>query len=430
MFLDGLKNIVANLNTSRDKASHSTYEEVTVDDEQLVAMYRTSAIAKKIVDLPAEDSLREWREWYATKEQISLLEGEEKRLGKQAAYTKASKRARLFGGAAIFIGTGDNDLEKPLDPERIAKGGIKYLTVLSRHSLMAGLLGTDPREPTYGKPIDYQMSTEFAILTIHPSRLVIFHGSELPDERYSGSRLGWSDPVLQSVLTSVRNLDATVANVASLVFEAKVDVVGINGFNEGLRSGGHAYEQLVLTRAALTAQGKGVNGTMVMDALDTYTQKSASFATLPDIMDRFMQLTSAASSIPMTLLFGMSAGGLNATGESDTRGYYDRVKVLQTLQITPASNILDECLIHSALGSRPPEVHYNWRPLWQPTTKERAETGKLVADTFKIVSDLEVLDPEVIAEALVNGLTENGLATGLESGVVESDNDVPDGDQG
>jgi phage-related protein (TIGR01555 family) len=419
MWLDGLKNIVANLNTSRDKASHSTYEEITVTDEQLVAMYRTSAIAKKIVDLPAEDSLREWREWYAPKEQISLIEGEESRLGQQAAYIKASKRARLFGGSAIFIGTGDSDLEEPLDPERIAKGGIKYLTVLSRHSLMAGLLGTDPREPTYGKPISYQMNTDFAMLTIHPSRLVIFHGDELPDERYSGSRLGWSDPVLQSILTSVRNLDATVANVASLIFESKIDVIGINGFNKGLQSGGRAYETLVLTRAALTAQGKGINGTMVMDAEDTYTQKSASFATLPDIMDRFMQLTSAASSIPMTLLFGMSAGGLNSTGESDTRGYYDRVKVLQTLEITPASHILDECILRSALGSRPPEIHYNWRPLWQPTTKERAETGKLIADTFKIVSDLEVLDPEVVAEALVNGLTENGLAAGLESGVVE-----------
>ena len=66
-------------------------------------------------------------------------------------------------------------------------------------------------------------------------------------------------------------------------------------------------------RAALTARGKGINGALLMDAEDTYDQKTASFATLPDIIDRFMQMVSAASGVPMTRLFGISAAGLNAT---------------------------------------------------------------------------------------------------------------------
>jgi len=158
---------------------------------------------------------------------------------------------------------------------------------------------------------------------------------------------------------------------------------------------------------------------LLMDIADKYEQKSASFTTLPDLMDRFMQMVSAAASIPMTLLFGMSPGGLNASGDSDTRGYYDRVKVLQTLKLTPATAILDECLLRSALGSRPPEIFYNWRPLWQPTIKERAETGKIIADTFKVVYDMDVVPEEAIAKSLVNSLTESGLAPGLEINVAE-----------
>jgi len=435
-FVDGLRNIVASLGTSRDKASSSTYELIQIDEGQLVAMYRSSAVARKIVDLPAEDSLREWREWQATAEQITGIEAEENRLNYQAAIIKCSKRARLFGGSVIFIGTGDENLEEPLNPESIGLGGIKYLTVISRQDLMAGALEADPRSPMYGKPTFYHLSTVTGLLVIHPTRLVILTGDELPDERYSGLNLGWGDPVLQSVLTDVRNLDATVANVASLIFEAKIDVISIDGFNEGLRSGGKAYEELVLARAALTATGKGINGALLMDAKDKYDQKSANFTTLPNLMDRFMQMVSAASSIPMTLLFGMSPGGLNASGDADTRGYYDRVKVLQALELTPAMAVLDECLIRSALGSRPPGIHYTWRPLWQPTTKERAETGKLIADTFKVVYDMtDIVPDEAIAKALVNALTESGLAPGLEISVAEyfgsgddDDDDAGDGD--
>lgn len=416
---DGLRNIVANLGTARDKASHSKYDDnPTVEVSVLNAMYRGSSIARKIVDLPAEDSLREWREWQADKDAISKLEAEETRLGLQGKLLKLRKRGRLYGGAAMFIGTGDNDLSLPLDPSKIQKGGLRYLTVLNRDALSPAVTDMDPRSPTYGKPVAYNMSTGTGgLLTIHPTRLVISEGEELPDDFMSNSTMGWGDSVLLSTMDQVRNLDATAANIASLVFEAKIDVIGISGFNEGLRSGGKKYEQLVLDRASLSATGKGINGTLVMDALDKYEQKSATFATLPDILDRFMQLTSSAASIPVTLLFGVSPGGLNATGDADIRGYYDRIKVQQTLEISPATAILNECLIRSALGNRPEDIFYNWRPLWQPTTKERAETGKIVADTFKTVNDMNLLPPEALANAIVNGLTESGLAPGLEGDV-------------
>ena len=430
MILDGLRNIVANLGTSRDKASHSEYVEHMLSDAQLMAMYRTSAVAKKIIDMPAEDSLREWREWQADADQISAIEAEETRLGLQGVLMKASKRARLFGGAALFIGTGEQNLLQPLNPKRIGRGGLKYLSILNRRELSAGDIERDPRLPEHGKPKYYTMSTDSGSVNIHPSRLVILQGDEIPDDQFAADLKGWSDPVLNSVLTSVRNMDATAANVASLVFEAKIDVIGVNGFNEGLRSGGTAYENMMLARATLTATGKGINGTVLIDKEDSYSQKSASFATLPDIMDRFMQLTSAAASIPMTLLFRMSPGGLNASGDADTRGYYDRVKVMQALELQPAMSVLDECLIYSALGGRPADIFYNWRPLWQPTTKERAETGKIIAETFVAISGMDLLPPEALGKAIVNGLTESGLAPGLEADVAEYfEGGVPDNEE-
>lgn len=416
---DGLRNIVANLGTDRDKVSHSYYADVTIDPAQLVAMYRTSAIARNLIDLPAEDATREWREWQADAEQITAIEAEENRLGVQGKLMQALKRARLFGGAAIYIGTRDFNPAVPLDPERIAKGGLQYLAVLNRSDVTAGEIQRDPRLPGYGKPSSYRMQVQNgAQVDIHPSRLVVLTGEEVPDQRYSVQD-GWGDSTLNATLSAVTNLDATIGNIASLVFEAKVDVIGIDGFNDGLRSGGNAYESLVIARAGLAARGKGINGALLKDAKDTYDQKTASFATLPDIMDRFMQIVSAASSIPMTRLFGMSPGGLNATGSSDEKIYFDRVKVMQALEVAPAMSVLDECLIRSALGDRPPEVWYSWKPLYQPTLKERADVGKVLVDSIKTLHEMDILPDEALADSVVNALTEGGVFPGLEGKVAE-----------
>ena len=425
---DGLRNIVANLATARDKASHSEYFDSVVDENTLLVMYGNSATAKNVVDLPAEDATREWREWQAEAPQIELIEAEEKRLGLQGSVMTALKRAGLFGGSAIYIGTRDLNPAVPLNPERIGKGGLTYLAVMNRMDLTAGELQRDPRLPGYGKPMKYTLQAGAGKrVEIHPSRLVVFTGEDVPDVRQS-TQQGWGDSKLKPCWTSVRNLDATIANIASLIFEAKIDVVGINGFNEGLRSGGAAYEAMILARAQLSVQGKGINGALLMDKEDTYSQKSANFANLPELLDRFMQMVSSSSGIPMSRLFGISAAGLNATGEGDEKVYFDRVRVMQTLEIDPAMQILNECLIRSALGDRPKDIWWTWRPLFSPSEKERGDLAKVLIDGAKAMHDMGTIPQEAVAQSLINALTENGSYPGLDSLADEFEVEGDEGD--
>ena len=84
-------------------------------------------------------------------------------------------KARLWGGAAMVNGTGDQDLAAPLDVERIGKGGLKYLTVMTRRHVTAGEIDRDPASEWYGKPKVYQLNSADGVqFLIHPSRLVIF----------------------------------------------------------------------------------------------------------------------------------------------------------------------------------------------------------------------------------------------------------------
>ena len=417
---DGFQNIVANLGNSRDKSFGSAYVQSSMSNADLAAAYEVSSVAKAIVDMPAEDGCREWREWQAEAGQISKIEAEEKRLSLVHTVLTARKWARLFGGAAIYIGTGDSNPALPLNPQAVRTGGVKYLTALDRTELTADELQLDPREPGYGLPKYYRMVTGAeAMVRIHPSRLVIFRGPEFPDRQSRQANQGWGDSVLTAAIDKVKHLDATVANVASLVFEAKVDVVKIKDFTQGLRDGGTAYETLMLKRFALAMTGKGINGALMLDAEEEYDQKSANFSTLPDIMDRFMQVVSSAARIPMTRLFRMSPGGMNATGESDMRSYYDDVKKEQTLEIEPAMSLLDECLIRSALGNRPADIWYSWRPLWQPTAKERAENADKLTTALEKLHRMAIIPDEAVADAAVNALTESGAFPGLESAVAE-----------
>jgi len=424
---DKLVNLVANMGTERDKAAGSHYAPVFLSDQELTNAYRGAWLPRKIVDIPALDATRRWRGWQAGKDQIERIEAEEKRLDLRRKVKQAMTRARLFGGAAIFIGTGERDTSLPLSDERISQGGVRYLTVMNRRQLSPTELEQDPQSERYGLPKAYRLAG--SAIEIHPSRLVIFTGAEHPDPELAvGPEFGWGDSVLQALLEAIKQSDGTMANVASLVFEAKVDVIKIPDFMQQLQD--PAFEKQVMERIRLAAMAKGINGTLLLDAAEEYDSKQASFGSLPDIIDRFLQQVSGAADIPATRLLGQSPAGLNSTGEADLRNYYDRVQAMQELDIGPALGLLDECLIRSALGSRPAEIHYTWNTLWQPTATERSEIGKRTAETVKILGETKLWHADALSQASTTLLVEQSVLPGLEAAMDEFGDDLPDEEEG
>ncbi|RVK56920.1 DUF1073 domain-containing protein [Sinorhizobium meliloti] len=420
---DSLTNMVASLGTSRDKAAANVYSMPMLTDEELLNAYRGVWLPKKIVDIPAFDSIRAWRDWQAKKPQIEAIEAEEKRLNVMGKLLETRIKARLWGGAALVIGTGDQDLTAPLDVERIGKGGLKYLTVMTRRHLTAGEIDRDPASEWYGKPKVYQLnSADGAQVEIHPSRLVIFNGSQQPDEDIvTTTYAGWGDSVLLSVVDAIKQADGTAANIASLVFEAKVNVIRIPDFMQNL--GNAEYRAKILERYTLAATAKGINGDLLLDKEEEYEQKTASFATLPEVLMSFLQIVSGAADIPATRLLGQSPAGMNATGESDLRNYYDRLQAMQTVEMTPAMARLDECIIRSALGSRDPDIYYEWAPLWGMSEKEKAEVFKTKADAARQLvgsgTGQEIIPRDAVSDALVNTFIEDGSLPGLDAAIEE-----------
>lgn len=400
MVSDGLRNLVANLNTERDKQFHNEYDLTLYNDHQLLVMYRGSWLPRKIVDVPAFDSVRRWRTWNQNDVNNAIIRKEERRLMLPQKTLTWLIASRLFGGAALYYSIGSNDPSVPINPMSVGKGGLRAVNVITKRHISPGPIEEDIDSPYFGRPAYYNIMRDKSSVpvVVHPSRLTMGWGNDLP-AGYTDVNAGWGDSVLTSVVDAIKQSDSTMANLASLVFEAKTDVVKIPDLMT--RIADKQFEKDLISRFTLAAMSKGNNGMLILDSEEDYTQKKMSFSTLPEVADRFYQSVSGAADIPMTRLFGMSPGGMNSTGDSDVRNYYDAIQAIQTLQITPAMGILDEVMIRSAFGYTPRGIDYEWETLWQANEQERAEIMDKKATTISTLRNANVIS-EKAGEAIVS----------------------------
>ena len=84
--------------------------------------------------------------------------------------------------------------------------------------------------------------------------------------------------------------------------------------------------------------------------------------------------------------------------------------------------MLDDCIIQIALGSRPPEIWFEWRPLRQVSEQERANIFKTTADAARAIAGAqagELIPVEALSDALVNEFQEQGMLPGLDTAIAE-----------
>lgn len=419
-FADRLVNLVSAMGTAKDKLTSSAYAVMEMTPQQALAAYRSDWIARKVVDIPAFDMIREGRNWQAEDGLIEKLEAEEARLQIWPKLARAIKLARLYGGSALILGTGDANPSQPLDINRVSAGGLSFVHVASRHEIQAGEIERDAASPGWGEPKSYTMASNAgAGLKLHPSRVIRFVGAEMPDLNFSQ---GWGDSVLQAIDEAVKNAGLAATGIAQLMQEAKVDVFKIPDFMANV--GDANYRQKVVDRISLAQQAKSITNGLLMDAAEEYQQKQISFSQLPEVLSLYLQIAAGAADIPATRLLGQSPAGMNSTGEADLRNYYDRLAAEQEVFLRPRIEKLDEVLIRSALGSRPPEVHFAFAPLWQISQKEKADIFKTTADAARTIAgsggtSLPLMPIEALSDAFVNRLVEDGHLPGLEAAMDE-----------
>jgi len=428
---DSLVNMVTGMGVAgRDKFTATQYGVTEMTAEQCNVAYRGDWIARKCVDIPAFDATREWRAWQADKSDITGIEALEKLLGVQRKVMNVIKRGRLYGGGALVLGVDQGDSSEPLIVERVGKGALKFVQAVSRFELTAGPIDWNMESPWYGEPEYYTRSSSIAggaasSVKFHPSRVVRFVGKELLDYSMMNGNV-WGDSVLQAVSDAIMQAGTVASGIGQLIQECKIDVIRIPELTENLINA--EYERRLTARFAGANSIKSMFSMLLLDKEEEWQRQTQTFTAMPDILKMYLLIACGAVDIPATRFLGQSATGLNATGDNDTRNYYDMVATEQKVDIAPRLDRLDQIMVRSALGSYPDGLFYNWNSLWQLSDAEKADIANKKATVMTADVNAGLLSPLVLQKARENQLIEDGTYPGLEQIIEEFGDDITERD--
>lgn len=395
--LDGFDNFISRTGLNNNNAlSASTYEFNLITRNRLLleASYRGSWIVGKIVDCFAEDMTREGIEWTTTKddEDPNVLKKAISRLKINQSMCFAEKMGRLYGAAIGVYQIKGQKMDTPLDLDTISKDQFQGIIVYDRWQLNPVLTDVIDSGPDIGLPKYYDVvnnptqtdptsNTATGQVRIHYSRLFRDIGIDLPYFQAITEQM-WGESILERLWDRLISFDNVTMSAANLVERANLRTVGIAGLREIIAAGGEAQQGLV-GQFEMMRLAQSNEGLTLIDKEDTFQTTAYSFAGLSDMMLQFSQQMSGACDTPMVRLFSQSPAGMNSTGESDLRMYYDSVKAKQEAKFRAPWETLLAIMWRSVYGKPAPEdLTFEFVPLWQMSATDKATVAKTTTDTI------------------------------------------------
>lgn len=377
--------------------------------QDLVRWYYTDWAAKKIVDIPVQDAFRVEPEIKGLSEEDKeqLIKYKEAMGGRDKLY-KAAIQSRLLGGSIVMLGIKDEEdnPEKPIDFDKLDKGDLAFMNVVSVEKISQVQYETDPFSPMYDTPRYYMINGQ----KVDVSRLLVFDGRPLFNsasmnilQNFRFNPAGFGESVLIPVYDALVRFAGTqegayhLVNMASVLLvkcDKLMDLQASNMGERGMRMLEKMAEQISIYRAGILS-GKDVD----------VAQHSATFGSVPELLQTFAQVLAAGSDIPATRFLGQAPGGLNATGESDLENYYNNVASWQNTVLKPNEikmyNILGvSCFGREKWQSIRPEFDIEYKPLWNLSETEQATIDSTRAQTISLLEQSGYLSREAALEEL------------------------------
>lgn len=355
---------------------------------------------------------------------------------------------RAFGGAAIYVGTGQDNPETPLE-----EGSIDDVTHLTAFAggwdgeLIADSYYADPLGPNYGKPEIYMLRQSsvptaslrdrikakrkkgagggleigegiggsvrgnelgpFGMKYIHASRLLIL--PQVVDRDTRVQCRGWGDGVFTRIDRVLAQDDMSWGGISILMQELSQTTLGVSGLTTKTNA-----EKARSKPGGLRARAREIQTTKSVARMVVYDKNeeiigsiAANISGAGEVLQQLKARVAAAADMPQAILYGDSPGGLGSNGQQETQFLANEVKGKQTRELRPPLEGLVRLIFISkkgpTKGKEPERWRIEFRPLSQPTEKEVAEIRKLVADTDSVRIKDGVLMPEEVAADAYGG---------------------------
>lgn len=425
---DSFVNFAQKLGVGADNAlTTSTYgfNPITRNRVLLEWIHRGSWLGGVAIDLVADDMTRAGIDYVTeiSPEDTDLMGRRATSLSIWPTLNEAIKWGRLYGGSLCVALIDGQDPRTPLRLDTVGEGQFKGLLTLDRWMVEPSLedLVTE-YGPHLGLPRYYRVQPNAPALrgtAIHHSRVMLRHeGNPIPYQQRLLENL-WGTSVLERIYDRMIAFDSATTGAAQLVYKSYLRTLKVEGLRDIVSAGGPSMNGL-MSYVDVMRRFQGQEGITLLDMTDEFeVQQHGAFSGLSDALVQFGQQLSGALQIPLVRLFGQSPAGLNATGESDLRTYYDNIRQQQERTMHGGVTMTYKLLARSEGIQLPENFALSFSSLWQMTDDEKSTVANRTAETVEKAYDSGLISQQTAMKELRQSSKTTGVFTNITEELIE-----------
>jgi phage-related protein (TIGR01555 family) len=408
-FQDNYVNPYSGFGGSNDPLSLTSFKvNSSLARETLAVMYRFDWVAKKFINIIANDATNKWIEF--TSDDVDLVSDVNNlmdELDVKEAFTEALVLSRLYGGSIIIPGILDGrNISEPLNWNNIQS--INFMNVLDRYQVHIVKTFNDPMQKDFGKPELYSLQpinrgsgylTNFKNMLrqnqiIHSSRVIRLDGAYIPDlQRISNE--GWNDSYLIDLESTLKAFGVSIHSLSVLFMDFITKVLKMPDLSDLLQDteGKAALEG----RISYMARKMSSIGIAVIGENEEFDKKQTPVSGLDKIFDKMMEILSGATNIPRARFFSQQLGKLAGATEENNKYYQDISSYQENKLRNPIKQFLRMVLNSkdfSTKGKEPENWNFSFKPLMEMDDKTRSEYRKNTVDWVAKLIESAVITPE------------------------------------
>lgn len=356
-------------------------------------MYNRDGIGKRVIDSYVEEALRSFID-----ADSAILE-ELERLNLKSKLFDGARDARLFGGALMVVFVDDGkDLIEELDYANINK--LIYIKSYDRHQVSwspADLID-DYQDEGFGEPLFYTIQNysnnpiNSISFKVHKSRVFKLRG-EQTTEVSRAKNSGWDNSCLLPIFDRIQRFSET-SNITAEIIQGYVEtVIKIPNMVHQIQNN----DSFIAKRNFELNRSKSAFKTIFIDATEEYQKHPTNVHGLSEIWDRFAETIASVSGIPVSVLFGRSPAGLNATGKQELELWNGKIEEYRNSQLKPFISWIFK-ILESQKESNLKGVDFHWEfhPLVTLDEEREARTRKMNAEVDKIYIEMGAVDAKTL----------------------------------
>lgn len=420
---DGYINMVNRYGTSKDSSEQYNFvPDAPVSDDVLELHYENNGLFSKIIDMPAEESVKhgfiiegvedgKLADFYS--EALDELNWEE------TAMT-AVKWARLFGGSiAVMLINDGRGLDEPLDWKSIQS--IDDIRVYDRSIIQpdySSVFGYDPQDPfrvrgsRLGMPEYYDVYSRYGSFRVHDSRCLVFQNGVLPENATNSVYQFWGIPEYIRLNNAIRDADVAHRSAPKLLERSVQPIYKMKDLAAELAT--EQGEDRVLKRLQVIDTARGILNSLVIDADgEDYDFKTFQYTGITDVISASCNMLAALSNIPQIILFGQTISGMSNTDDTSMENYYNYIERIQKRMLRSNLRYLLSVVFQAGLATgevdEVPKLKIQFNPLWSVSDSEqatleqqKAQTEQVKAQTAQIYVGMEAIDPSEVRSKLAD----------------------------